>query len=74
MERTIDGYSLWTGAEKMGTDADWVGTIGVKGSDGELAVHSLDGPSFRSAIAADEFAKSRLREVVGVGADMELLF
>ncbi|MFB9112037.1 hypothetical protein QSH39_021015 [Xanthomonas arboricola pv. corylina] len=73
-ERSIDGFQVWTGAEKMGLLAQWTGTIGVKGADGEAAVHSLDGQCFSQPQQAHAYAEERLRAVIGIGPDLDLIF
>ncbi len=74
MERVIDGVMLWTGAEKMGSAASWMGTIAVKNEAGEGTVHEIEGSNSHDPIKAAIRAEERLRQVVGVGPDFELIF
>lgn len=74
MERVIDGVTLWTGAEKLGMAASWMGTIAVKNEAGEGAVHEILDSDSHDPIKAEIHAEKRLREVVGVGPDFELIF
>lgn len=74
MERVVDGVTLWTGAEKMGMAASWMGTIAVKNEAGEGAVHEIEGSNSHDPIKAEMRAEERLRAVVAVGPDFELIF
>ncbi|WP_282259593.1 hypothetical protein [Stenotrophomonas sp. PS02301] len=74
MDRELDGYKLWSGSEKMGVAAKWVGTITVTNRAGEAYVHALDEAASDDPIAAANYADERLREVKAVGPDFEIEF